>query len=139
MKNSFLPLSRLVAITSLFLLTVLLQATSCSNDDDSNSSTTDYSGSWKVSYYFDNTDETSHFTGYIFSFNNTGVLTASNGTTTANGTWSQTSSKLIIDFGTTPNFSDLNDDWLILEKTANSIKLKDDNPAQDDQLNFLKL
>ena len=45
----------------------------------------------------------------------------------------------IISFGTTPVFEDLNDDWLIVEKNSTSIKLKDDNPAQDDKLEFTKL
>jgi len=34
--------------------------------------------------------------------------------------------------------SELNDDWLITEKTLTVIKLKDDNPGQDDQLHLTK-
>jgi hypothetical protein len=45
----------------------------------------------------------------------------------------------IIDFGADPILSELNDDWLKIEKSATFIKLKDDNPAQDDELHFTKL
>ena len=45
----------------------------------------------------------------------------------------------IISFGTTPVFDDLNDDWLIVEKTNTSIKLKEDNPAQPFSRNHFEL
>jgi len=75
----------------------------------------------------------------VFIFNSNGTVAATNGSINANGTWSQASSKFNIDFGVTPVFSDLNDDWLIVEKTATSIKLKDDNPARNEKLEFVKL
>ena len=70
--------------------------------------------------------------------NSSGVLSALNGGTTVNGTWTETSSKVIIDFGTHPVLSDLNDDWLKEEKTTGTLKLKDDNPARDEKLQFVK-
>ena len=46
--------------------------------------------------------------------------------------------KFNISFGADPVLSELNDDWQIEDKTSTSIKLKDDNPAQDDRLQFTK-
>lgn len=128
---------------ALLFLTFMMHLTSCSKNNDqvadNNSTINDYSGNWKISLFFDNGDETANFSGYIFTFSPTGTITATNGSNSVTGTWSSGSSKLIIDFGTTVEFEELNDDWLIVEKTANSIKLKDDNPAQTDRLEFVKL
>jgi hypothetical protein len=94
-------------------------------------------GTWRITYYWDQKDETANFSGYIFMFTDGGVLMAHKGPAFETGTWSETSNKLIINF-TDPLLSDLNDDWLVTEKTATSIKLKDDNPARDDQLHLVK-
>ena len=94
-------------------------------------------GTWRVSYYWDQKDETSDFAGYALMFGDGGVLMAHKGSAMFTGTWSQTSTRLIIDF-TDPILSELNDDWLITETTSNIIKLKDDNPAQDDQLHLTR-
>jgi hypothetical protein len=121
-----------------FLSVIALTFASCSKDDNP-TNITPVEGNWRISYFFDSGDETGNFSGYNFQFNSSGVVTASNGANTVNGTWSQTSTKLIINFGTTPVFDDLNDDWLIEEKTSTSIKLKEDNPTQDDRLQFTKI
>lgn len=127
---------------SLILVSALcsIQLTSCSKKDDSTQVTqaaTD--GNWRLSLYFDNSDETNKFSGYTFTFNSGGQVTATNGSNTVSGSWSQGSSKFMISFGATPVFSDLNDDWLMEEKTTSSIKLKDDNVTHVHQLQFLKL
>ena len=139
MKNIQLKFPTFFYLLALVFAMQVLQSSSCSKNDDLTVISGDYTGTWKVSYYFENTDETSNFSGYSFTFNAGGALTATNGSNTVTGTWSTSSSKLIINFGTTNVFSDLNDDWLIEEKTASSIKLKDDNTAQLDKLQFTKL
>lgn len=132
MKN-IMQLTRFNLLTGFVFLVMILSA--CSKDDTPASA----QGSWRISYYFDTGDETQKFNGYTFSFNPGSQLVATNGSNTVTGTWSETSSKLIISFGSTPVFDDLNDDWLVEEKTATSIKLKEDNPLQDDKLHFTKL
>jgi len=127
---------------SLLLLSAFCntQLTSCSKKDDTTQVTqaaTD--GNWRVSLYFDNSDETNKFSGYNFTFNSGGQVTATNGSNTVTGSWSQGSSKFTISFGSTAVFSDLNDDWLMEEKTTSSIKLKDDNATHIHQLQFVKL
>jgi hypothetical protein len=125
----------IIAVIACLVLTL----SACSNDDNPIANTSTPDGNWRISLYFDSGDETSNFSGYTFQFNNGGQLTATNGSNTVTGTWTLTSTKMVINFGTTPLFDDLNDDWLIEEKTASSIKLKEDNPAQDDKLQFTRL
>lgn len=115
---------------------------SCSKKDDvvTVPLNTTIEGTWRVNLYFDNnSDETSKFSGYNFTFNSNGQISATNGSNSVSGTWSQGSNRFYINFGTTAVFSDLNDNWLLVEKTTASIKMKDDNPAKNEQLNFVKL
>jgi hypothetical protein len=134
MKRFLTIFRTLTAACVLIMLTV-----SCSNDSNAVVNPTAADGSWKISLYWDNTDHTADFAGYVFTFNNNGQVTATNGTATKAGTWSQTAVKFNLDFGTDPLFDKLSDNWTIVEKTAATIKLKDDNPAQDDKLQFTKL
>ncbi len=117
-----------------------LQSFSCSKKDDVAviNDTPAITGTYRISFYWDKKDETSDFAGYNFSFNSGGQATATKGGNTFKGTWSESSSKFIIDFGTDAVLSELNDDWQIVEKTTTTIKLKDDNPLQDDQVTFTK-
>jgi hypothetical protein len=132
--NSIKPIAALVIIFTMLLFS------SCSKKDDAAviNSTPAITGTYRISFYWDKKDETSNFSGYNFTFNSGGQATATKGGTTVKGTWSETSTKFIVDFGTDAVLSDLNDDWQIVEKTATSIKLKDDNPLQDDQVTFTK-
>lgn len=134
-SNLLLSLLMLVSFTT-------LKSSSCSKSDDvaaiNNTSTTPIAGSWRVSLYWDKKDETNKLSGYSFSFNSGGQVTATKAAVVIIGTWSESSNKFTINFGTDPVLSDINDNWQKSEKTATSIKLKDDNPLQDDQLTFVK-
>lgn len=125
--------------SSAIILIFSLGFIACSNSDDTTDVTGTPQGNWRVSLYFDGGDETYKFDGYAFNFGSNNTVTATNGAIVKTGTWSQTSTKLILDFSADAVFSDLNDDWQIVEKTTTSIKLKDDNPDQDDRLEFVKL
>ncbi len=118
------------------LLTVLFTACERSSDDIVSPNTPATPGNWKVSYFWDKKDETSNFSGWTIRFNAGGKAEAINGSNTATGTWSKTSTKFIIDFGTHVILSELNDDWQIVSFGSNNIQLKDDNPLQDDQLHL---
>ncbi len=142
MKNLKSKTSKLLFPLCLVFLVFTLQSSSCSHDDVATTATvtsTPVDGTWRVSYFFDSGDETSNFTSYTFAFNSGGQLIATKGTETITGSWSQSSTKLIISFGSHAILGDFNDDWLIVEKNATSIKLKDDNPARNEQLQFVKL
>lgn len=109
------------------------------------------SGTWRISSFIDSgTDETSNFNGFTFTFNADGGLTASNGSTTYNGTWSITDSNSNDDsaddldfniyFNLTNNFEDLNDDWDIKSHTSSTIELSDVSGGNGgtDLLTFVK-
>ncbi len=94
------------------------------------------SGNWRITKFIDSgKDEINHFTGYDFVFNESGVLTSSNGTHTYEGTWNISDSNSSDDspddldfnilFNLTNDFEDLNDDWDILTITASKIELED--------------
>lgn len=124
----------------LFMLNV---ASTCSNDDNSNSSSQDPTpvintanqGTWRVTLFDDSgTNETSHFTGYNFTFGASNVLTATNGTNTYTGNWSVTSDDsnddspssdldFNIAFSSPANFAELTEDWNIISYTSTRIQL----------------
>lgn len=117
-----------------FAFTTLI--TSCKKDDNSSSNTnsnlssTIQQGTWKVTSYIDSgTDETNHYTGYVFQFNTNGTVVASKTGSTVNGSWSKgtddSQAKLILDFGATAPFDELNDDWNVIEQSSSIIKLED--------------
>jgi len=113
---------------------------SCSKDDDnSTGSTTPPAGQWFIHYYWDEKDETNDFSGYTFEFLTNGQVKATKAGTTVTGSWQETTSKFIINFGTDPVLQEINDDWQKIEKTSSFLHLEDDNPAQDDELHFKKL
>ena len=102
-------------------------------------------GKWRVSYYWDKDhDETADFNGYEFTFNN-GTLTATNGTNTVTGTYSEGTDdgvskfNIHINSGTGP-FDELDDDWDVIEKSATLIKLKEESGSGGTEyLNFSKI
>lgn len=136
----------LKAVLIIFIYTGL--AMSCNKDDDnsqqqqsttiSQTINTAQSGNWKVTYFFDSDhEETSHFTGYVFTFNENGALVAVKGSTTVTGTWSVTDSNSSDDdggsndtdfnifFASPADFEDLSDDWDIISVSNSKIELTD--------------
>ena len=135
----------------LLMICFSLLSSTCSTDDDFNNSNnnsqqiaqirnTVESGTWKITSFVDSgQDETNDFTGYNFTFEANGTLTAVNPSNTMTGTWSVTndsnsnsdSSNDDIDFNIffpvpdTNNFEDLNDDWDIVSYTSTTISLID--------------
>lgn len=98
-------------------------------------------GDWYVTYYFDDVDETTDFSDYVFNFasNNTATATAPSGTT--NGTWStssgdETALELNLNFGVIDPLDELAEDWDVLEVTNEIIRLKDVSGG-DGSIDFL--
>tara|TARA_R110002012_G_scaffold81440_3_gene206014 strand:- start:352 stop:1863 length:1512 start_codon:yes stop_codon:yes gene_type:complete len=84
-------------------------------------------GSWFVTYFFDDQDETSDFAGYEFTFNADHTAQAISTSNTVDGTWSLTNSNtpdLNLFFGINNPFDELDEDWDIIEATQDIIKLK---------------
>jgi len=84
-------------------------------------------GAWIVGSYIDSgTDKTSDYNGYTADFMPADQVTATNGTTTNNGTWvvNGTGSSLALNFTGMP-FDEFNSDWDILSVLNNRIELQD--------------
>ena len=120
-------------------------ASMCSSDDDSPSSSqnandvinTVSSGTWRVTNFNeDGVDHTSYFTNFNFTFGASNVLTATNGSDTHVGVWSVTNDDSNDDspsssgvdfnifFASPNNFTEISEDWDILERTSTKIRLK---------------
>jgi len=123
----------------LFCLSVLISLASCTNGDPVVPSQTVIqnnvqSADWKITSFIDSgKDETNHFSNYTFTFDNTGVLTSTNGSVTYTGTWSITNGNSGDDspgdldfnilFNLTNDFEDLNEDWHFISQSSNKIEL----------------
>ncbi|MCB0632304.1 MAG: hypothetical protein R2824_08740 [Saprospiraceae bacterium] len=124
-----------------YLLSVIILSAitfSCTKDDFSPNGSDDLSvtevintlksGDWVITYFFDKKDETAHFSGYTFTFEDDGTLKATNGSSTVKGSWSNgkddSKNKLNINFSSPDNFEDLSEDWHVLEKTDDKIRLE---------------
>lgn len=146
-------------IELILLLIVGLLLVSCSNDDDDDTVTDTASqievnvqkGTWKISKFIDSgKDETAQFSSYNFTFHSSGMLSASNGTNSYEGTWSITDSNsnddsmddldFNINFNLTNDFEDLNDDWDIISQSSTKIELIDVSGGNGgtDYLTFIK-
>jgi len=125
------------AVISFLALTV-----SCTRSlDNPNNVVVD--GTWRVTLFTDSgNDETSDFSGYTFSFNSNGTVTATKSGTSQDGTWSTSSGKFNIDLGpkvdTNKPLGELTDDWKIISSSNTEIKLTDDNAASSEFLTFTK-
>lgn len=149
----------------MFVALVILSTTvSCSLNNDNNPppvnpqillqlKNTVSSGNWRITKFVDSdTIETSHFTGFDFTFDSNGTLTAMNTSDTFQGTWSITNSntsddnsstdnfELNINFNLTNDFQDLNNDWTFLTASSNKIELIDESGGNGgtDYLTFEK-
>ncbi len=122
----------------LLYLLLFVFISSCKKGGTTDEPTVDLSaGTWRISYFWDVQDKTSNYTGYSFMFLNGGTFMAHGSSTIITGTWSQTGTRISINF-TDPAMSDLNGNWLKTELNSSSIKLKDDGASQDDKLYFVK-
>ncbi len=109
------------------------------------------SGNWRLTKMIDSgIDETTDFTGYIFTFSENGILTAVRENNTQTGRWSvinerdSDDSKDDIEFNIsfavpeTNDFDELNDDWDIISISETTIELidRDDDGEPSDFLTF---
>lgn len=120
----------------------LFTLTSCSNSADDTGNITPaviqntvQTGDWRITSYIDSgKDETSHFSGYFFSFSDNGAISATNSSVTYAGTWNVTDSNSNDDspgdvdfnilFNLGNNFDDLSEDWQIISQSSSKIELK---------------
>lgn len=134
-------------LTSLIILCTTLFFTACKKDDNNNSNGsaeslrgTLQSGTWRVTYYFDDSDRTINLSAYKFTFANAGLLTASNDIRSVNGQWStgtdDSSTKLNIFFNTGDDLAEISEDWILLERTGTKVRLQHGSGNDTDLLTF---
>jgi hypothetical protein len=131
-----------------------LSAAACDDDDDSRTSAKSEEveeavgdGTWQVTYFFDDTDETSDFNEYVFTFTSDGSVQAVSANDIIDGTWSTRASgdsgaKLIIDFeGDTDPFDEISEDWNVTEYSETELVLRDvsGGSGEVDYLTFTKI
>lgn len=89
--------------------------------------TTITSGSWHVSYFYKDQDETVEYTGYHFTFINNGTINVIKNTNNSIGSWSTYTdsgqNKINLSFDDS-NLDELDEDWVIIEYSATTIRLK---------------
>jgi hypothetical protein len=113
-----------------------LVVTACEKkNEDSNLATskvnsTVITGTWRITYFWDTDhEETSNYTGYVFTFGNNGTVTAVKTGSNVTGTWGtrrdDSRTKLDLTFTTPASFVEISDDWHVIERTDTRIKLQD--------------
>ncbi len=127
-------------ISCLLFLTVTLN--SCSSDDvpllnEAKVIERMSSGTWKITNFtFQNVNKTSDYTGVIFDFNAISLTLSNTGTLPVAGSWGvmddgfEGEPDLVVSLALTsvePRFTNISDDWHIIESTSNKLKLKDEN------------
>ena len=123
-------MQRIIVISFLFLF--------CSCKKDSTTEESNAFSTWKLDYYFDGIDQSSDYGNFYFMFNDDGTLMAHEGSKLTVGRWSDSNSRFNIQFDSNPLLLKLKRDWLIVEKSASVIKLKDDSSSPTASLNFVK-
>jgi negative regulator of genetic competence, sporulation and motility len=116
--------------TLLIIFSFLTILTSCSSDDVTSTSNASINGTWKVKSFIDNKnrDRTSYYAAYNFDFKTSGELVVSSSSIKYNGTYSSVmdsgKQKFYITITTSDDeIDELNEDWILAEKTDTIIKL----------------
>ena len=100
-------------------------------------------GTWHVSYYFDDKDETLNYKGYNFTFNSNGTIMVVKEKNTIAGNWStfvNSGQNIFLLKFDDSKLDDLEDDWKITEFTSTNVRLKnkDASDGATDYLYFTK-
>lgn len=126
----------------------------CDEDDDNDFEDDDVdtnalsnalsNGTWSIEYFLDETDKTSLFTPYMFTFGAGDTANATNGGTNVPGIWKpygdDGSLELVLDFGETAPFILIKEDWEVVNFSDTVIELTDDlNEPDARRLTFRKI
>lgn len=85
-------------------------------------------GTWYVSYFYDDTNQTSVYAGYTFTFNTNGTSFVLRNSVSINGSWSNyidgNEEKLELDYDGSI-LDELEEDWEVVEYSSTQVRLKD--------------
>lgn len=127
---------------------VVLLFASCSETDDlplvneANVVSKMTSGNWKVTkFIYQNTTKTADYNGVLFDFDAIAVMLSNTGTVPVVGNWAvfnegfDNDPDLVFTLALTSveeRFTNISDDWYIVESTSTKLKLEDENPNTGD-------
>ncbi len=126
-------LDKIFTIAGLGSLAIWIGVSSCDINNTQKEALTDRqveaaltNNQWQVSYSSNKKNETAHFDGYNFKFNQDGSILAKQHIGARKGVWSSFPSsngkvKVILDFKAVDQFDELNEDWIVVEKTEDRI------------------
>jgi hypothetical protein len=105
------------------------------------------SGSWKISYFYDNSEKTSSYNGYEFLFKNNQTVTVTKSDVNVDGVWESKIDDGVREFKIDLNTNllhDLDKDWKLFEFNASQIRFRraldhDDDNDETDYLYFTKI
>lgn len=85
-------------------------------------------GTWYVSHFYDDTNQTSVYAGYTFTFNTNGTSLVLRNSVSINGSWSNyidgNEEKLELDYDGSI-LDELEEDWEVVEYSSTQVRLKD--------------
>jgi len=136
----------------LLLLILPLFFAACSkNNDDPGSNATLTSiitqGTWVVHFYQnDGKDETSNYTGYVFTFNTNGSMGAEKAANNTAGTWSESTdsyskTKLVFTWvggGIPVELLEIEEDWVLKAKSSTLVELTNTGSSGTSELHLHK-
>ncbi len=100
------------------------------------------SGTWHVSYYYDDYDNTNYFNGYNYTFNSNGSMLIQKNNTQNTGSWDihTLSNYQRLDLNCNNSYLyELNQQWRVMEYNSNNVRLKYIENSNDvHYLNFTK-
>lgn len=138
---------------------LVLTILGCSNQDDPGDvNTAQYEdivtilpqGTWRVSFYFNmNTDNTTLFESYEFTFNEDETINIENDLLSEDGTWTyqdnssttENNEELLLQFSQSPPFDEISKTWDITAVNTNKVDLKftEENSGKASFLAFTKI
>jgi hypothetical protein len=104
-------------------------------------------GTWTVHLYLnDGKDETTDFTGYVFTFNSNGSLQAEKSGNNTSGTWSESTdyynkTKLILTWvggGIPVELLEIQEDWMLKAKSSTIVELTNTGSSGTSELHLHK-
>jgi len=123
-----------LTLLRVFMLVLLFSGVACDDEDNPvvdeeqvRESLAD--GTWRVTYFFDEKDETSDYEGYVFTFGANGTAIVTKNSTPVFGTWIVGNSitgtvELMLGFGLTTPLEELAADWTIVESSNVRMKMQ---------------
>lgn len=99
---------------------------------------------WAIHYYYNGSDNTSDFWGYVFSFTSNGLCSIKKENNNVTGTWQvlkgeNNNGKLQLNISSNPLLEQLNEWWKLEAISYNLVEFIVDDPTKNKQFHFIRL